>query len=99
MTGIPLLDWTGYTLSLKRPQIQRARRSFAVVSRPASTQNGTVFVGRLPSTSCPLGPGDWVLLYTDGIPETTNPSDLEFGSERFRQFLLEKQIHQSRSAA
>jgi sigma-B regulation protein RsbU (phosphoserine phosphatase) len=43
------------------------------------------------SISCPLAPGDWVLLYTDGIPETTNPSDLEFGTERFRHFLLEKQ--------
>jgi sigma-B regulation protein RsbU (phosphoserine phosphatase) len=43
------------------------------------------------SVECPLVPGDWALLYTDGIPETTNPSDVEFGTERFRQFLMEEQ--------
>ena len=41
------------------------------------------------SVECPLAPGDWGLLYTDGIPETTNSSDVEFGAERFRQFLAE----------
>jgi serine phosphatase RsbU (regulator of sigma subunit) len=35
----------------------------------------------------PIAPGDWVLLYTDGIPETMNPSDIEFGEGHFRQFL------------
>jgi serine phosphatase RsbU (regulator of sigma subunit) len=35
----------------------------------------------------PLLPDDWILLYTDGIPETTNPSMVEFGDERFRRFL------------
>ena len=30
-------------------------------------------------------PGDWGLLYTDGIPETTNAAQVEFGAERFRQ--------------
>jgi phosphoserine phosphatase RsbU/P len=43
------------------------------------------------SITYPFAPGDWALLYTDGIPETTNPSEVEFGAERFRQFLLEKQ--------
>ncbi|MFL6415949.1 MAG: PP2C family protein-serine/threonine phosphatase, partial [Bryobacteraceae bacterium] len=43
------------------------------------------------SITRPLAPGDWVLLYTDGIPETTNASDVEFGTERFRPFLLENQ--------
>jgi stage II sporulation SpoE-like protein len=33
------------------------------------------------------GPGDRGLLYTDGVSETNNPEDAEFGSERFRQFL------------
>jgi serine phosphatase RsbU (regulator of sigma subunit) len=39
------------------------------------------------SVEVPLLPDDWILLYTDGIPETTNPSMVEFGDERFRQFL------------
>lgn len=43
------------------------------------------------SVECSLAPGDWCLLYTDGIPETTNPSEVEFGAERFRQFLAEEQ--------
>jgi phosphoserine phosphatase RsbU/P len=42
------------------------------------------------SVECPLAPGDWGLLYTDGIPETTNPAEVEFGAERFRQFLAEE---------
>jgi serine phosphatase RsbU (regulator of sigma subunit) len=40
------------------------------------------------SVEVPLKPGDWGLLYTDGIPETTNVSQVEFGTERFRQFLV-----------
>jgi phosphoserine phosphatase RsbU/P len=43
------------------------------------------------SIELPLAPGDWVLLYTDGIPETTNPAGTEFGAERFRQFLEQEQ--------
>jgi serine phosphatase RsbU (regulator of sigma subunit) len=34
-------------------------------------------------------PGDWVLLYTDGISETRNASDEQFGDVRLRAFLLE----------
>jgi serine phosphatase RsbU (regulator of sigma subunit) len=29
------------------------------------------------------------LLYINGIPETTNPAEIEFGARRFRQFLAE----------
>ena len=39
------------------------------------------------SVKVPLAPGDWGLLYTDGISETTNAAQVEFGTERFRQFL------------
>jgi serine phosphatase RsbU (regulator of sigma subunit) len=35
----------------------------------------------------PLLPGDWVLLYTDGIPETENPAEVAFGDEQFQKFL------------
>jgi len=34
-----------------------------------------------------LKAGDRILLYTDGIPETTNPEGVEFGTDRFKQFL------------
>jgi len=55
------------------------------------TENG-LFLGKFPwatysSLELPLTPGSWCLLYTDGIPETTNPSEIEFGETRFRQFL------------
>jgi phosphoserine phosphatase RsbU/P len=40
------------------------------------------------SVAVPFAPGDWGLLYTDGIPETTNAAQDEFGAERFRQFLV-----------
>ena len=39
------------------------------------------------SVDLPVAPGDWALLYTDGISETNNPDGVEFGTERFRQFL------------
>jgi serine phosphatase RsbU (regulator of sigma subunit) len=40
------------------------------------------------SVKVPLAPGDRGLLYTDGISETKNPEGAEFGSKRFRQFLV-----------
>ena len=43
------------------------------------------------SVELPLAPGDWGLLYTDGIPETTNQSGTEFGADRFKQFLAAEQ--------
>ena len=39
------------------------------------------------SVEVPLVPGDFRLLYTDGVSETNNPDQVEFGTERFRQFL------------
>jgi serine phosphatase RsbU (regulator of sigma subunit) len=42
------------------------------------------------SVELPLAAGDWALLYTDGISETNNPEGVEFGTERFRQFLAKE---------
>jgi len=39
------------------------------------------------SVEIPLASDGWGLLYTDGVSETTNPARIEFGTERFRQFL------------
>jgi serine phosphatase RsbU (regulator of sigma subunit) len=55
------------------------------------TENG-LFLGKFDfasysSVEVPLASGDWALLYTDGISETNNPEGVEFGTERFRQFL------------
>jgi serine phosphatase RsbU (regulator of sigma subunit) len=38
----------------------------------------------------PISPGDGCLMYTDGIPETSNSADVQFGEERFREFLGEQ---------
>ena len=51
-----------------------------------------LFLGRFPfatyaSVELPLMAGDRALLYTDGISETTNPADIQFGTDGFRQFL------------
>ena len=59
------------------------------------SENG-LFLGKFDcatysSVDIPLAPGDWGLLYTDGIPETTNAAQVEFGEERFRQFLIGEQ--------
>lgn len=39
------------------------------------------------SQEVPLGQGDWVILYTDGITETSNPREEEFGKDGFRDFI------------
>jgi phosphoserine phosphatase RsbU/P len=65
----------------------------------AVVENG-LFLGKFPeatysSVELPLREGDWALLYTDGIPETINHSEIEFGTDRFKEFL---ESHQSTSA-
>jgi phosphoserine phosphatase RsbU/P len=70
----PLLLWGGATEGVR-----------------AVEENG-LFLGKFEfatysSVELPLQPGDWGLLYTDGISETTNPAGIEFGTERFREFL------------
>jgi sigma-B regulation protein RsbU (phosphoserine phosphatase) len=54
-------------------------------------ENG-LFLGMFPeatyaSLQLPLEAGDRVVLYTDGILETKNPSEQEFGIARFKQFM------------
>jgi serine phosphatase RsbU (regulator of sigma subunit) len=54
-------------------------------------ENG-LFLGKFPwatytSRELPLNTGDWCLLYTDGIPETANPAEVEFGTDRFKHVL------------
>ena len=61
----------------------------------AVEENG-LFLGKFPQAGysfveLSLKAGDWALLYTDGIPETTNPSQIEFGADRFKQFLETEQ--------
>jgi serine phosphatase RsbU (regulator of sigma subunit) len=58
-------------------------------------QENGLFLGKFDfaaysSVELPLAPGDWALLYTDGISETNNPTGIEFGTERFRQFLADE---------
>jgi sigma-B regulation protein RsbU (phosphoserine phosphatase)/two-component system sensor histidine kinase ChiS len=54
-------------------------------------ENG-LFLGFFPeatytSVELPFKVGDWGVMYTDGIPESTNPSDEQFGIDRFKLFL------------
>jgi serine phosphatase RsbU (regulator of sigma subunit) len=55
------------------------------------TENG-LFLGFFPqatytSVEIPFKAGDWGVLYTDGVLEITDPSDEQFGLDRFKQFL------------
>jgi serine phosphatase RsbU (regulator of sigma subunit) len=55
------------------------------------TENG-LFLGCFPQATytaaeIPFKPGDWGVLYTDGILEITDPSDEQFGLDRLKQFL------------
>jgi phosphoserine phosphatase RsbU/P len=42
------------------------------------------------AVSLPLEPGDRCLLYTDGVLETSSPSDEEFGTGRLMQLMESK---------
>jgi serine phosphatase RsbU (regulator of sigma subunit) len=55
------------------------------------TENG-LFLGFFPqaiytAVEIPFKAGDWGVLYTDGVLEMTDPSDEQFGLDRFKQFL------------
>jgi len=54
-------------------------------------ENG-LFLGLFPeatyeSLEFPIKAGDRGLLYTDGIPETKNPTEVEFGTNRIKRFM------------
>jgi serine phosphatase RsbU (regulator of sigma subunit) len=58
-------------------------------------ENG-LFLGMFPEATytameIPFKTGDWGVLYTDGVLEMTNPSEEQFGLDRFKQFLQENQ--------
>ena len=73
----PILYWTSSTHSVKDV-----------------LENG-MFLGRFDfatynAVEMAISRGDWCLMYTDGIPETTNSNEVQFGDERFRAFLGEQ---------
>jgi phosphoserine phosphatase RsbU/P len=39
------------------------------------------------SIEVPLNEGDWVVMYSDGVPDTTNVKDEEYGLERMKQYM------------
>jgi len=59
------------------------------------TANG-LFLGMFPeatyaSLQLPIQAEDRVVIYTDGIPETKNPREQEFGTARFMKFMENNQ--------
>jgi sigma-B regulation protein RsbU (phosphoserine phosphatase) len=61
----------------------------------AVEENG-LFLGSFPqatysSVEVPFTAGDWGVLYTDGILEMTDPSEEQFGIDRFKQYLERNQ--------
>ena len=59
-------------------------------------ENG-LFLGMFDSATytaieMPISAGEWFLMYTDGIPETTNKAEVQFGDERFRKFLSQSSV-------
>ena len=75
------------------PPLLFSRKSSGKVS--AVTENG-LFLGMFPeatytSLQLPVQAEDRVVLYTDGIPETKSPSEQEFGTARFIEFMEKNQ--------
>jgi phosphoserine phosphatase RsbU/P len=62
------------------------------------TENGTPLIWfrdmEYPTTQVPLGPGDKILLFTDGISEMKSPDKELYGEERLEALFL-KLIHES----
>jgi phosphoserine phosphatase RsbU/P len=61
-----------------------------------SIEENGLFLGKFSfatytSVVLPIKAGDRILLYTDGIPETTNPAGVEFGTDGFKPFLETEQ--------
>jgi serine phosphatase RsbU (regulator of sigma subunit) len=66
-------------------------RQFSSGSVREVAENG-LFLGFFPDATysaieVPFAEGDWAVLYTDGIPEMTNPEDEQFGESRLRLFV------------
>jgi phosphoserine phosphatase RsbU/P len=75
------------------PPLLLCRKSATCVQEVC--ENG-LFLGKFEfatyaSVELPLEPGDRILLYTDGIPETENAAQVAFGDGRFQQLLAEVQ--------
>jgi serine phosphatase RsbU (regulator of sigma subunit) len=75
------------------PPLLFSRKSAGKVS--AVTANG-LFLGMFPeatyaSLQLPIQVEDRVVIYTDGIPETKNPREQEFGTARFMKFMENNQ--------
>ena len=75
------------------PPLLFSRKSAGKVS--AVTANG-LFLGMFPeatyaSLQLPIQAEDRVVIYTDGIPETKNPWEQEFGTARFMKFMENNQ--------
>jgi sigma-B regulation protein RsbU (phosphoserine phosphatase) len=75
------------------PPVLFWRKSAGNVSE---VQENGLFLGMFPqatyaSVQLPVGVGDRGVLYTDGIPETKNPSQEEFGTARFKRFMESNQ--------
>jgi phosphoserine phosphatase RsbU/P len=67
-----------------------------ISKRVKDVEENGLFLGRFPfatysSVELPFAAGDRALLYTDGIPETTNGAGVEFGAGCLRQFLAAEQ--------
>ncbi len=58
--------------------------------RPVGFMSGTFFDDRLEETTLPLEEGDIIFVYTDGIMDSLNANDEEFGMDRLLETLAEK---------
>ncbi len=66
----------------------------AVEGKVLSIENNGLMIGPFPEANYStvtqrLGPGDRIMMYTDGIPETMNMAEVDYGDQRLRQFLLD----------
>lgn len=70
---------------------------FKLLNLPEGTLLGISDRAEFPLAELKLKPGDALLLYTDGIPEATNPKGEMLGLERTR-IILNREYHQTMSS-
>ncbi|MFI1585068.1 PP2C family protein-serine/threonine phosphatase [Embleya sp. NPDC020630] len=70
------------------PVLIRSGRWVATLERPPAHPMGTAMGLPVELYEEQLEPGDWVLLYTDGVTEARNPRGESFGLDRFVDFVI-----------
>jgi sigma-B regulation protein RsbU (phosphoserine phosphatase) len=73
------------------PLLYRTEENRLVELTRTGMAMGVIAASAFEQRTVQLDPGDFVLLYTDGVTDATNAQEQEFGEERLHQIILQEQ--------